>query len=89
MLHAVNTYYVPNVDITGYLCKTNLPTNTAFRGFGGPQGLFVCETWISQVANRLGVNPEKVCRWGYQPCVNYSGLLNYQGLTRVSALYQL
>ena len=36
--HATNAYYVPNVSLKGRSCKTNLPSNTAFRGFGGPQG---------------------------------------------------
>lgn len=46
MHHCTNAYYVPNVHLTGYCCKTNLPSNTAFRGFGGPQGILVAETII-------------------------------------------
>ena len=37
MLHLDNAYKVPNVDVRGYCCKTNIQSNTAFRGFGGPQ----------------------------------------------------
>src|SRR5690606_32444124 len=36
LFHATNAYFVPNVHVTAYSCKTNLPPNTAFRGFGGP-----------------------------------------------------
>ena len=43
LFHAVNSYFVPNVKATAISCKTNLPPNTAFRGFGGPQGMFVFE----------------------------------------------
>ncbi len=39
LFNATNAYYVPNVKVTGYCCKTNLPSNTAFRGFGTPQGI--------------------------------------------------
>ncbi|HEX2617276.1 MAG TPA: molybdopterin cofactor-binding domain-containing protein, partial [Flavobacteriales bacterium] len=38
LFHATNSYFVPNVDVTAYSCRTHLPPNTAFRGFGGPQG---------------------------------------------------
>lgn len=38
MFHFENSYYIPNAHVLGYSCKTNLPSNTAFRGFGGPQG---------------------------------------------------
>ena len=39
LFHATNSYAVPHVNVQGSCCKTNLPSNTAFRGFGGPQGL--------------------------------------------------
>lgn len=51
--HAENVYKIPNVKITGRICKTNLVTNTAFRGFGGPQGLLVAETMITHIAGYL------------------------------------
>ncbi|KAI9354597.1 molybdopterin binding aldehyde oxidase/xanthine dehydrogenase [Zopfochytrium polystomum] len=54
MTHSDNTYRIPNVDIIGRICKTNLPTNTAFRGFGGPQGMMVAEQWINHVADVIG-----------------------------------
>ncbi|GAM28786.1 hypothetical protein SAMD00019534_119620 [Acytostelium subglobosum LB1] len=53
MFHSENAYKVPNLRVVGKLCKTNLPSNTAFRGFGGPQGMLVCETWIEKIAHYL------------------------------------
>lgn len=55
MFHANNTYFIPNAKVTAYSCKTNLPPNTAFRGFGGPQGMFVIESAIAKAAEQLGV----------------------------------
>lgn len=55
LFHATNSYFIPNVEVTAYSCKTNLPSNTAFRGFGGPQGMFVIECAIAHAARELGV----------------------------------
>ncbi|UJR10272.1 hypothetical protein I4U23_014479 [Adineta vaga] len=53
MLHMGNCYQFPNIRIRGYVCKTHLPSNTAFRGFGGPQAIFGCETVVEHVAAYL------------------------------------
>jgi len=53
MMHADNSYFLPNVQITGKAWKTNLPSNTAFRGFGGPQGMAVIENAIDRIARFL------------------------------------
>ena len=53
MLHADNSYYIPNMHVTGKAYKTNLPSNTAFRGFGGPQGVAGIETVIDRIARFL------------------------------------
>ncbi|MDP1622846.1 MAG: xanthine dehydrogenase molybdopterin binding subunit [Bacteroidales bacterium] len=53
MLHADNAYYLPNVSITGQVWMSNLPSNTAFRGFGGPQGMAVIENAIDRIARFL------------------------------------
>ena len=46
MFHATNSYKVKGpIRVKGYVCKTNLPSNTAFRGFGGPQGMIMTENW--------------------------------------------
>lgn len=55
LFHATNSYFVPNVRATAWSCRTHLPPNTAFRGFGGPQGMFVIESAIALAAARLGV----------------------------------
>ncbi len=54
LLHADNAYYLPNIKIKGRICKTNIPPNTAFRGFGGPQAIAVIENIIQEVAAALG-----------------------------------
>ncbi|WP_323786995.1 xanthine dehydrogenase molybdopterin binding subunit [Psychroserpens sp.] len=60
LFHATNSYFVPNVETTVISCKTNLPPNTAFRGFGGPQGMFVIESAIARAANDIGVSPRQI-----------------------------
>jgi xanthine dehydrogenase large subunit len=56
LFHATNSYFIPNVHTTVLSCKTNLPPNTAFRGFGGPQGMFVIEAAIATAANALKID---------------------------------
>ncbi|KAF1756525.1 hypothetical protein GCK72_012978 [Caenorhabditis remanei] len=57
MVHADNVYKFANADITGKICKTNLASNTAFRGFGGPQGMFGTEIMVKHVAeNPFGMH---------------------------------
>ena len=60
LFHLDNAYYVPNVDFAGRAVKTNLVSNTAFRGFGGPQGMLVMEQIVDRVARHLGLPPETV-----------------------------
>ena len=55
LFHCTNSYFVPNVKATAYSCRTNLPPNTAFRGFGGPQGMFVIEAAIAKAAEQLNI----------------------------------
>ncbi|XP_069577315.1 xanthine dehydrogenase/oxidase [Brachyistius frenatus] len=62
LFHMENSYSVANVRGRGFLCRTNLPSNTAFRGFGGPQGMMVAESWMSDVAQTLGRSAEEVRR---------------------------
>jgi len=56
LFHCTNSYFIPNVTATAYSCRTNLPSNTAFRGFGGPQGMFVIESAIAKAADALKVD---------------------------------
>ncbi|HVF35641.1 MAG TPA: xanthine dehydrogenase molybdopterin binding subunit [Candidatus Saccharimonadia bacterium] len=60
MVHVDNAYFTPNVEVTGWLARTNLASNTAFRGFGGPQGMLVGEEIIDRVARALGLAPDLV-----------------------------
>ncbi len=53
MLHADSSYYIPNMHVTGKAYKTNLPSNTAFRGFGGPQGMAAMEAVVDRIARFL------------------------------------
>uniref|UniRef100_A0A667FXE4 FAD-binding PCMH-type domain-containing protein n=1 Tax=Lynx canadensis TaxID=61383 RepID=A0A667FXE4_LYNCA len=62
LFHMDNCYNIPNIRGTGRMCKTNLPSNTAFRGFGGPQGMFIAEHWMSEVAVTCGLPAEEVRR---------------------------
>ncbi len=60
LFHCTNSYFVLNVKATAYSCRTNLPPNTAFRGFGGPQGMFVIESAIAHAADELGIHPSEI-----------------------------
>ena len=53
--HSDGVYSIPNVHVRGRPVKTNTVSNTAFRGFGGPQGMFVAESYMEEVADRLGM----------------------------------
>jgi xanthine dehydrogenase large subunit len=57
MFHSDNAYYLPEVAITSHRCKTNTVSNTAFRGFGGPQGMMGIEHVVDEIARYLGVDP--------------------------------
>jgi xanthine dehydrogenase large subunit len=50
MCHIDNAYYLPNADIHGTICRTHFPPNTAFRGFGGPQGIATIESIMEEIA---------------------------------------
>ena len=60
LFHCTNSYNIPNVKATANSCRTNLPTNTAFRGFGGPQGMFVIESAIYKAAQKMGIDPSEI-----------------------------
>ena len=62
VLHATGAYQVPNVRVTGYMCHTNLPSFTAFRGFGGPQAFFVIESAMDALAQKMGLDPIELKR---------------------------
>lgn len=62
MYHADNAYYLPNVRIVSHRCYTNTVSNTAFRGFGGPQGMMAIEAVIDDIARHLGLDAAQVRR---------------------------
>ncbi|MBS0642390.1 MAG: molybdopterin-dependent oxidoreductase, partial [Proteobacteria bacterium] len=57
MFHADNAYYLDHVRIVSHRCKTNTVSNTAFRGFGGPQGMVGIEHVVDEIARHLGLDP--------------------------------
>jgi xanthine dehydrogenase large subunit len=57
VFHVDNCYFLPHVAIVSHRCRTNTVSNTAFRGFGGPQGMFAIEGVIAAIARRLGLDP--------------------------------
>ncbi len=62
LFHSDNGYFLPDVRLVGRPARTNLPSNTAFRGFGGPQGMAVIEDIISRFCERTGLDPVEVRR---------------------------
>jgi xanthine dehydrogenase large subunit len=62
LCHADNAYWLPNVKVRGLACKTNTVSNTAFRGFGGPQGIFAIESVIAHIAAALGKPQHEIRR---------------------------
>ncbi|TGN54797.1 xanthine dehydrogenase molybdopterin binding subunit [Paracoccus liaowanqingii] len=60
LFHADNAYFYPDVRISSHPLKTNTVSNTAFRGFGGPQGVIVAERMIEEIAYALGLDPLEV-----------------------------
>ncbi len=60
VFHLDNCYWLPNVAIHSYRCRTNTVSDTAFRGFGGPQGMFAIETVIDDIARTLALDPVDV-----------------------------
>ncbi|MEM1316421.1 MAG: molybdopterin cofactor-binding domain-containing protein, partial [Pseudomonadota bacterium] len=65
MFHADNAYFLPNVRIRSWRCRTNTCSNTAFRGFGGPQGMVGIERVLDHVAHAVGRDPREVRRLNF------------------------
>jgi len=60
LFHADNCYYLPNASLVGRVCRTHHVSHTAFRGFGGPQGMLVIEDILARIASALGLPPHEV-----------------------------
>ena len=67
LTHSDNSYFIPAARFAGHACKTNTVSNTAFRGFGGPQGIVAIETIMDQIARELRLDPNAV------RAINYYG----------------
>ncbi len=65
MFHLDNAYYLENVSIVSHRCKTHTVSNTAFRGFGGPQGMVAIERVIDEIAHHLGEDPLTIRKRNY------------------------
>ena len=59
LFHADSSYKIPNVEVTGHVCRTNMPSHTAFRGFGGPQTVLLAEMWVERLADTAGMPVEQ------------------------------
>jgi xanthine dehydrogenase large subunit len=62
LFHAGNAYFIPNMRVTAAACRTNLQPHTAFRGFGGPQGMYVIEAAIAKAADAMGIEAAAIQR---------------------------
>jgi xanthine dehydrogenase large subunit len=90
MLHADSSYFIPNMHVIGRAYKTNLPSNTAFRGFGGPQGMAAMESVIDRIARFLKKDAADVRK------INFYGIdkdnITHYGqeveLNRLSVMYE-
>ncbi|MGO4189697.1 xanthine dehydrogenase molybdopterin binding subunit [Pseudarthrobacter sp. TAF60_1] len=90
MCHIDNAYYIPNVEVHGRVAKTNKTSQTAFRGFGGPQGMLVIEDILGRCAPLLGLEPGELRRRNfYEPgqCTPYGQPVRHA--ERLTAIWQL
>ena len=82
LFHTDNTYKLLNVELTGSICRTHKTSQTAFRGFGGPQGMVVIEEILDQAARRLAVPPEVVRERNFYregDCTHYGQIVKDAG----------
>lgn len=83
--HVDNCYFIPNIQINGYVCKTNMPSNTAFRGFGAPKAMLAAEAMIRKIADTLGRAYEEIAELNLYTegsLTHYNQLLTYCTLPR-------
>lgn len=85
MTHVDNCYFIPNIQVSSYVCKTNMPSNTAFRGFGAPKAMLAAEVMLRDIATTLKKSYEEIVdvnmyREGH--LTHYNQSLIYCTLTR-------
>ena len=78
LLHIDNAYCIENILVENYLCKTNTASNTAFRGFGGNQGMMVIENIIDNIASSLKKDPAEIRRRNFYQ--NYKKNITHYGM---------
>ncbi len=77
LFHLDNAYHIPHVRFTGRVVKTNTTSHTAFRGFGGPQGMLIIEEIMGRIALRLGLPPEEVRRRNFYQAEGGGNVTHY------------
>ena len=87
LLHLDNAYFVENILVENYLCKTNTASNTAFRGFGGNQGMMVIENIIDNIARSLKKDPAEIRRRNFYQ--NYKKNITHYGMKIEDNVIQL
>ncbi|NJO41310.1 MAG: xanthine dehydrogenase molybdopterin binding subunit [Cyanobacteria bacterium CRU_2_1] len=91
MLHIDNAYYIPNLEVRGRIAKTHKVSNTAFRGFGGPQGMIVIEDILDRIARTLNLPPDRVRERNFYHGVGETNTTHYgQDIVdnRISRIWQ-
>lgn len=86
LFHVGNAYKIPNVRTRGFLCLTNTTSNTAFRGFGGPQGMLVAETAVNHLSSKLDLSAEEI---RYKNLYEAGQLTHYKQLMSESPLKRM
>ncbi len=89
MLHSDNAYYIPNMRVTGQVCKTHHHPHTAFRGFGGPKGVATIEKAIEEIAHFLKKDPLEVRKINLYSDTNERNLTHYGQKVENNQLYRL
>ena len=88
MFSCDNAYFLENVRILSHRCKTNTVSNTAFRGFGGPQGMFAIEYAIEDIARKLGKDPLQIRRRNFYG-KNERNVTQYQQLVEDNVIDEI
>lgn len=89
LFHLDNAYYLPHVRFRGQVCKTNVTSHTAFRGFGGPQGMVVMEDILGRVAERLQLPPEQVRQRNFYRGEGETNTTHYGALVKGNRLQRI
>jgi xanthine dehydrogenase large subunit len=89
MLHSDGSYFIPNMRVTGQVCKTHHHPHTAFRGFGGPKGVATAEKIIEEIAHHLKLDPLEVRKINLYSDKDNRNLTHYGQLVKNNCLERL